>query len=273
MKRIILCLFTLILCLNIYAKGKNKEKINLDYDCPQIESENYYFIDLNEYQNNLINSIEILFYANNENCIEIFGNNPENKNWENLIQFEIKGFSDKQKKAFINKNAIHWRYFYIQPDKGIVYKYKITLNGKTLQCEIRGKNDNFEDKPLPKINIESSFVFDISEYDAEDYVVFQNCTNNKEMKIIPYYFDKKTKKWCKGFETAYLKGFADTQKIEIIDDEGIEDIRYLAIEIEPYEIYNFRIYEKHSDLYVEISDNKTENSDTGNINDINYIDE
>ncbi len=273
MKKIILCLSVLLFCFNIYAKGKNKENLNLDYGCPQIESSNYYFIDLNEYQNNLINSIEILFYANNENSITIFGNNPENKDWENLIQFDIKGFSDKQKKVFVNKNAINWRYFYIQPDKGVVYKYKISFNGKTLRCEIRGKNDNFEDKPLPKINIENSFVFDISEYDAEDYVIFQNYTNNKEMKVIPYYFDRKTKKWCRSFEIAYLKGFADTQKIEIIDDEGIEDIKYLAIEINPFENYNFKVYENHSDLYIEISDNKTGNSNIVNKNDINYIDE
>ena len=55
MKKIILCLSVLLFCFNIYAKGKNKENLNLDYGCPQIESSNYYFIDLNEYQNNLIN--------------------------------------------------------------------------------------------------------------------------------------------------------------------------------------------------------------------------
>lgn len=162
MKKIILCLSVLLFCFNIYAKGKNKENLNLDYGCPQIESSNYYFIDLNEYQNNLINSIEILFYANNENSITIFGNNPENKDWENLIQFDIKGFSDKQKKVFVNKNAINWRYFYIQPDKGVVYKYKISFNGKTLRCEIRGKmiisKINLSQKLISKIVLSLIFL-------------------------------------------------------------------------------------------------------------------
>lgn len=269
MKKNVLRFCIFLLCVNVFGK----ETLNLDYECPKIESQNYYLVDLKDYQNNFINSIEILFNANKENNIDVYGNNPENQKWEKLSQFYFRGFSDKQKKNFLNKNSIKWRYFYIQPDNGVIYNYRIYFQGKTLKCEIRGKNDSFSDIPLPKINMENVFIFDISKYGAEDYVLFRNFTDKEVLTVVPYYFDKKLFKWFRSYETATLKGFADTEKIEIIDDAGIESIRYLALEIEPYDNYTFTMYENHSDLYIEINSEEHEDTVKTEKPDINSIED
>lgn len=260
MKKIILKILFLLCTVNIFAKTN----LDLDYECPEIETENYYFIDISEYENKKISSIEILYNANNENKFIVFGNNPENKEWEELAQIKIEGFSDKSRGTFSNKNSSNWRYFYITSDSNRVYGYKTSISGKILKCEIREKDDDFEKEPMPKINIDGAYVFAIFEYGAEDYVVFQNYTELKGLKIIPYYFDQKTYKWVRSFEIAILKGFSDTHKIEITEDDGIEDINYIAIEIEQKNNYSFRLYENHSDLYITVSDYKQ-----NDINDVN----
>lgn len=269
MKKIfILCL---ILMLSAYLFAKPKNTLNLDYSISEFPNDNSYLIDLFKFNQQSISNIKITFYANNPSTINILGNNPENKKWEQVAQLNLKGFSDSDSERLKNKNSINWRYFSIKPENNIFYNYKISISNKTLNVEIRGKNDTFDEPPKPKINIENSVVLDIKKYDAEDYVIFLNYTNQPELTIIPYYFDNY--KWHRAYEVAQLKGFSDTDKIEIIDEDGIEDIRYLALDIKPYNEYKFRIYEKHSDLYVEICDETVQHDGIQISENINLIDE
>ena len=268
MKKVLLGILTVLCCMSVFAKPK--EKYNLDYDCPNIDFQNYYLIDLRNYPNSKINSIEILFYGNNQNSYKIYGNNPGNKNWEELAKASVRGFSDKVKASFTNKDSINWRYFLITPENEIIYRYKLTASANKTRLEIRPENDDFDKEPLPKINLKDALVFEISKYGAEDYVVFLNHTQNSKMQIIPYYYDRKSYKWVRAFEIASLKGFGDTEKIEITDDDGIEDIKYLAFEIDPFKPYSIRLYENHSDLYIDIEDENAP-SNHSNINDINDI--
>lgn len=268
MKKVLLGILTVLCCMSVFAKSK--EKYNLNYDCPNINFQNSYLIDLKNYSNSKINSLEILFYGNNQNSYKIYENNPANKNWEELSKVSVKGFSDKVKVSFTNKDAINWRYFFITPENEIIYIYKFTASTNKTRLEIRPEDDDFDKVPLPKINLKDVLVFEISKYGAEDYVVFLNHTENSEMQITPYYFDRKSFKWIRAYEIAALKGFGDTDKIEIIDDAGIEDIKYLAIEIDPFKSYSIRLYENHSDLYIDIEDENSPKNQS-NINDINDI--
>jgi len=47
------------------------------------------------------------------------------------------------------------------------------------------------------------------------------------------------------------------KEVQIIDDEGIEGIKYLALQIEPEGEYDFRLFENHSDLYIDINEKGT----------------
>lgn len=261
----------LSLTASVFLFAKPKLKFDVDYDAPDLSAENSYLIDLYEFGTQGVSSVKIVFYANNPNKINILGNNPENKEWISLVQTELKGFSDQDTESFKNKESMSWRYFALIPENNVFYQYKIGVSGKTLKVEVRSRNDSFDEKPMPKINIENAVVLDIKKYDAEDYVVFKNYTSQPELKIIPYYFNHY--KWSRAFESAVLAGFSDEKKIEIINDEGIEDVRYLALDIQPQSDYHFKLYENHNDLYIEITDVEGNAKEPSEEKNINLIDE
>jgi hypothetical protein len=250
-------LLVLIMAVVFSAYAKEKSTVNVAYECPELDVKNSYFIDLNDFKTSSINSVEILFNANNKNSIKVFGNNPDLKNWEELASIELRGFSDKKKKSFTNKNAASWRYFGIAPESGRQYIYKISFSGKTLKCEIREKNNSFNEEAKPGIDLPGAYTFSIWDYGAEDYVVLRNYTSNEKLVVVPYYFDDSKYVWVKGYEAGILRGYNDSSKVEIIDDEGIEDIKYLALVLEPDGEYTFNLLENHSDLYIDISDKRS----------------
>lgn len=254
MKKIILCLLALTASVFAFAKDKNSGKLN--YECPDVDVSNYYVIDLSEYKNASVNSAEVLFNANNSNSLTIYGNNPSTKNWEELTKLNFRGFSDKKKKNFSNKEAAEWRYLYVAAENNADYIYKVSFSGKVLRLEVREKNNGFGEAALPALNEPNTYVFKISDYEAEDYVVFRNYTDNEDLVIKPYYFDKSKFKWERALERGNLHGFTDTDKVEIVD-EGIEKIKYLALQIEPAGDYDFRLFENHSDLYIDINEKGT----------------
>lgn len=269
MKKIfIVCLFF----MPVFLFAKSITKFNLDYVINSYPSDNSYLIDLYDYNSTGISSVKIIFNANNANDIKIFGNNPENQNWEIQAQCSLRGFSDKTTKYFSNKNCKKWRYFTITPENEMTYNYKIDISYSELIIEVRGKNDSFETKALPKINKANTTVFDIKQYDAEDYLVIRNLTKAKQLMCIPYYYDNKSFKWKKAYENANLSNYNDIKKIEVIDDTGIEDIVYLALEITPVGEYSFKLYERHDDLYIEISETINQMDVQAEI-DINFINE
>ena len=232
-----------------------KEKYELNYAPPPLPAENVFLIDISKYrEQNSVTKSEITFYANNQNSIILYGNNPENKNWEQLSVATFRGFSDNKTLYFSNKAAKNWRYFSISPNKNFFYNYKITVRNRILYIEIRGKNDDFAKPPLPRINVKDAQVFDIEKYGAEDYLVIKNYTKSNELMCIPYYFDKKTFKWERAFEIAFFNRPNDSCKLEVIDDEGIEEIKYLAINVIPSGKYFFNLHENSDDLYIDIYD-------------------
>ena len=261
MKKITLFITISILVSFLFAKPA---KYDLNYDVTETFEENP-IIDLNDYACKGINSVSVIFYANKPNKINVLGNNPLTKEWEKVALCDMKGFSDKDYENFLNRDAVNWRYFTLKPENQAGLSYKTQISGKTLQVIIRPKGEDFNKKPLPKINLSDAYVFDIKKIGAEDYVVFRNFTYNEEIKCIPYYFDRKTYKWCHSYETATVK---ENVKIELIDDEDIDGIPYLAIQVIPQGNYSFNLYEKNSDLYIDISDDNSDRS-----GDINCIDE
>ncbi|WP_027727613.1 hypothetical protein [Treponema sp. C6A8] len=239
-------------------------KYDLDYDVPQAFDESP-VIDLQTYNCKGVNSVSVTFYANKANIITLYGNNPISKEWEKIASCDLKGFSDKDYESFLNKDALNWRYFTFKPENQAELSYKIQISGKILKVEIRPKGEDFDTSPLPKINLSDAYVFDIKKIRAEDYLVFKNFTKCEELKCVPYYFDKKTYKWCHSFENATVK---ENAKIELIDDEEIDGIPYIAVQVIPQGNYSFKLYEKNNDLFIEISDENPSESD-----DINFIKE
>ena len=251
MKKIILCFLALTASVFAFAKDKSSGKLN--YECPDVDVSNYFVIDLSEYKNASVNAAEVLFNANNSNSIMIYGNDPRSKEWEGLAKMNFRGFSDKKKKNFSNKEAADWRYLYVAAENNADYIYKVSFSGKVLRLEVREKNNGFGEAALPALNEANTYVFKISDYEAEDYVVLRNYTDEDRLVVVPYYYDKAKFKWVKGFEMGILDGYNDSEKVEIIDDEGIEGIKYLALQIEPEGEYDFRLFENHSDLYIDIN--------------------
>lgn len=261
MKKITLFITISILASFLFAKPA---KYDLNYDVTKTFEGNP-IIDLNDYACKGINSVSVIFYANKPNKINVLGNNPFTKEWEKVALCEMKGFSDKNYENFFNRDAINWRFFTFKPENKADYNYIIQISEKTLQVRIRPKGEDINTAPLPKINLSDAYVFDIKKIGAEDYVVFRNFTNNEEIKCIPYYFDRKTFKWCHSYETATVK---ESAKIELIDDEDIDGIPYIALQITPQGNYNFTLYEKNNDLYIDINEGSS-----AQIDDINFIDE
>jgi len=251
MKKIVLCFLALTASVFAFAKDKSSGKLN--YECPDVDVSNYYVIDLSEYKSASVNAAEVLFNANNSNSILIYGNDPRSKIWEELAKLNFRGFSDRKKKNFSNKDAVDWRYLYVAAENNADYIYKVSFSGKVLRHEVREKDNSFNEAALPAMDEPDTYVFKISEYKAEDYVVFRNYTDNDDLLIKPYYFDKSKFKWVKAYERGNLHGFNDTDKVEIVDDGGIEGIKYLAFQIEPADDYDFRLFENHSDLYIDIN--------------------
>lgn len=250
MKKILLCLICLILPVFIFAKSE--PSYDLNYNAPELPTAESVLVDLFNYKSQSITSSRIVYNSNGKSIIQIYGNNPVNQKWEPVGKSDLKGFSDKDSATFSNKDCKNWRYFAIVPDAVSDFIYQIKVSGKTLHIEVRDEGDNFNLHARPKFTNGNAEVFDIDEYGAEDYLVIHNLTKNEKLRCIPYYFDDHDCDWKRGCEDASLRSYNDTCKIEIIDDEGVEDLDYIALEITPSGNYKFKVYEKNNDLWIAI---------------------
>jgi len=241
----------LFLVISSIMFAKENVMYDLDYEVPGLPSKNSYLVDLKQYKNQSITNARIEYYANERTEIRFYGNNPTDYKWEEIGKSEIKGFSDKDSESFKNKDCKNWRYFVLDADSSSLI-YKTSVSGKTLKVEVREKGDNFDQDPLPKFTEGKAEVFNIEVYDAEDYLVIHNLTNIKNIKCVPYYFDYEDCDWKRAFEIANLIDYNDTCKIEVIDDDGVEDLEILAFEIIPEGNYKFKLYEKNNDLWVDV---------------------
>lgn len=122
------------------------------------------------------------------------------------------------------------------------------------QVETQNQNGTIRNQIGPEINVENAVVFKIDQYKADDYLIFKNFTSQSDLMCNVFYYDERRHEWKRSYENAELDGYGDTDRIEVIDDEGIEDIIYLAVQIVPAGNYQFRLYEKRDDLYIEIRD-------------------
>ncbi|MCQ2604187.1 MAG: hypothetical protein MJ215_03990 [Spirochaetia bacterium] len=86
-----------------------------------------------------------------------------------------------------------------------------------------------------------------------DNIAFKNLSSNDGFILQPYYLVDKTEQWVKGINKGILKGYGDR---DIVDNDGMElkKIRCVAFTVNPKGNYNFNVYIKHHDLYVEILD-------------------
>ncbi len=250
MKKTIISLLCLMLPLFMFAKSDPAYSLN--YDAPDLPASKSFLVDLFSYKNQSITSSKIVYNSNEKCIVQIYGNNPANQQWEPVGKSELKGFSDRDSETFSNKDCKNWRYFAIVPDDDTDFIYQIKVSGKVLHIEIRDEGDNFDFPALPKFTTGNAEVLDIDDCDAEDYLVIHNLTKNEKLQCIPYYFDDHDCEWKRGFEIASLRGYNDTSKIEIIDDEGVEDLEYIALEIIPEGNYKLRAYEKSNDLWIDI---------------------
>ena len=239
---------------------------------PEIEFENAFIVDLNNYKITSISTIKLQFYANNPNTINVYAYNTNDQKWEFQEQLILRGFSDKCSKTFSNSNIANYKFFALVPENNKQYAYNIdkVFNG-ALYIEIRPENSSFDTVAFPKINLENSTVFKIDSYKADDSLIIINNTNNEDLICIPYYFNSKKFKWERSIETAKFNTKTKLSKLEV-KDHGIENINFLSLEVTPYDIYNYFLYEKNDDLYIEIS-NYIESENFDKSKDINYIEE
>lgn len=254
MKKPLLLLICLIMPIFMFAKSEPAD--NLDYEPSELPSESAYLIDLFNYKVKSANSARVSFYSNDKCKFKIYGNNPKSNEWEYLALATLKGFSDKDTQTFKNKDAKNWRYFAIDSSEEKDFIYQVSVSVKTIFIEVRDAGDDFNDKPLPKFTAsDNAVVFDIEKLDAEDYLVIHNLTKKTKIKCTPYYFDKKQCNWERGHEIATVGGYDDTDKIEVLDDGDMDNLKYIAVEVTPWDNdYSFKLYEKRGDLWLDIDD-------------------
>lgn len=241
-----------IIAFSVFSVFAAPKKVVV-YEMPKMEKSNAFYINSSEYTSN-VKEIKFEFEVMNGNSFQLFMNDSNTQKWSEIARVNLRGFEDKQKKKVkAGKNV----YFSLIPENDSKYSYKVSASTKGLLIKIRPYGDNFKNELFPKINLKNAIVTSIKSFEAEDYLIFHNCSAKDKITVLPYYYDKKSYKWIRGYEIAALKGFDDTAKIELIDDEEFDKIDYLAFEIEPEGEYQLKMSAKHNDLYIDIYEYST----------------
>lgn len=115
----------------------------------------------------------------------------------------------------------------------------------------RRRNPKVDANTLPSIPYKDAEVISIKNLDARDFVCFVNKSSYEGISFDLYVMTKYNSRWHL-FSTAYLHNYNDRDTIHSPID--IEDVEYIAIRPRRSRDYNYKIYEKHHDLYIEVQD-------------------
>ncbi len=135
--------------------------------------------------------------------------------------------------------------------------------------------DEFKDmKEAPALNVEGAYIIDLKPFrkKIEDNITFLNMSEKNGIAFIIYYIDYDTGKWVKNTNRGFVKTYNDRDIVELdkryvtipaknnnrYDQKvkrptSLKKIPFIAIVPEPAGNYEFEIYPKSNDIYIEIT--------------------
>ena len=135
--------------------------------------------------------------------------------------------------------------------------------------------DDYKDmKKAPPLDVDGAYIIDLKPFrkKIEDNITFLNMSEKNGIAFIIYYIDYDTGEWVKNINRGFVKVYNDRDIVEldkryitvtkkdhgIYSDEKIKrpislkKIPFIAIVTDPAGNYEFKIYPKSSDIYIEI---------------------
>ncbi|MBR5915802.1 MAG: hypothetical protein IKZ57_05085 [Spirochaetia bacterium] len=118
--------------------------------------------------------------------------------------------------------------------------------------------DEFKDmKEAPALNVEGAYIIDLKPMrkKIEDNIAFLNMSELDEIKFDIYFVNYNTGAWVKNREKGQVKGYNDRDIVELNKTVKLKKVPFIAIIPDPAGDYDYKVYPKSHDVYIEIEEN------------------
>ena len=118
--------------------------------------------------------------------------------------------------------------------------------------------DEYKDlQQAPPLNVEGAYIIDIKPMrkKIEDNIAFLNMSELDEISFDIYFVNYNTGEWIKNREKGHVRGYNDRDIVELNKTVKIKKVPFIAIVPNPAGDYDYKIYPKSHDVYIEIEEN------------------
>lgn len=118
--------------------------------------------------------------------------------------------------------------------------------------------DDYKDlQQAPALDVEGAYIIDLKPMrkKIEDNIAFLNMSELEEIKFDIYFVSYNTGAWVKNREKGYVRGYNDRDIVELNKTVLIKKVPFIAIVPDPAGDYDYKIYPKSHDVYIEIEEN------------------
>lgn len=117
--------------------------------------------------------------------------------------------------------------------------------------------DEYKDlASAPALDVEGAYIIDLKPFrkKIEDNIAFLNMSELEEIKFDIYFVNYNTGEWVKNREKGQVKGYNDRDIVELNKTVKIKKVPFIAIVPDPAGDYDYKIYPKSHDVYIEIEE-------------------
>ena len=115
--------------------------------------------------------------------------------------------------------------------------------------------DEYKDlEKAPPLDVKGAYIIDIKPFrkKIEDNIAFLNMSELEKIYFDVYFVDYKTGEWVKNINKGYVKNYNDRDIVELNKSVKIKKVPFIAIVPAPDKGFNYKIYPKSHDVYIEI---------------------
>lgn len=256
MKKIYLMFAAFVACLFAVAESI---KIDTDYNMPELDKENAFVLDVQEFKGRKIQSLRVVNYSDNQGlAFDAYVHSPLTEKWEFLGSAVLKGFGNRAEVGKDYESISKFRYFAVVPQNKDGFDFTIEKNKKNLfskavlTIEARSPEYAMEEDPKPSFSEVNAYVSTESEIPekAKKDIAIINRTDKRELSVKVYGYSKKTVKWV-PLGTVNTK-VTEAQSYLKMKKSKIQDYYYFAFSGPAEILYSFEA--DHGDLVVTVRD-------------------
>lgn len=107
----------------------------------------------------------------------------------------------------------------------------------------------------PSLDIEGAYIIDVKPLREKirDNIAFYNLIGDERNIFDIYYVDYNTGKWIKNAKTGKIEEYEESETVSLNSGVSIKKVPFIAIIPQLFRNYNYKIYPKRNDIYIEVN--------------------